>query len=62
MNTDTNKTMKMLSIVNLSETIEKLRLTESESIAIKALCDEYTKKLNEGKHDEELCEAFVVEL
>lgn len=62
MSTDTNKTMKMLSIVNLSESIGKLKLTESESIAIMALCDECTKKLNEGKHEEELCESFVVEL
>ena len=62
MSTDTNKTMAMLRIVNLKEAIDSLMLTESKSIAIKSLCDDYTNKLNSGKHEEELCESFVVEL
>ena len=62
MGTDANKTMAMLNIVNLNGVIDQLMLTESKSIAISSLCNDYLAKLNEGKHAEELCESFIVEL
>ena len=62
MGTDANKTMAMLNIVNLRGSIDKLMLTESKSIAIVSLCNDYLKKLDGGQHEEELCESFVIEL
>ena len=52
MGTDANKTMAMLNIVNLRGAIDKLMLTESKSIAIVSLCNDYLKKLDGGQHDE----------
>lgn len=62
MGTDASKKMAMLNIINLRGAIDKLMLTESKSIAIVSLCNDYLKKLDEGKHEEEICESFVVEL
>ena len=52
----------MVNIVPLRATIEKLTLSESESIAIQNLCNEYTKKLDEGMNEVQICEQFVTEL
>ena len=52
----------MVNIVPLRATIEKLTLSESESIAIQNLCKEYTKKLDEGMKEEQICDQFVAEL
>ena len=62
MSTDATKTIGMLDIVNLKGAIDKLMITESKSIAIKSLCDEYLNKLNGEKYAEELCESFLIEL
>ena len=57
-----NRTLSMLNIVNLRSSIDKLMVSESASIAITTLCKDYKAKLDEGAHDEELCESFAIEL
>ena len=57
-----NKTLSMIDIVSLKPYIDRLMVNESDSVAMKSLCDEYTNKLANGQHDEQLCEQFVVDL
>ena len=57
-----NKTLSMVNIVPLKPYIDRLMVNESDSVAIKSFCDEYTNKLANGQHDEQLCEQFVIDL
>lgn len=57
-----NKTLSMITIVPIRETIKKLMVSESNSIAIQNLCKEYNQKLDNGLHEEQICEQFVVDL
>lgn len=57
-----NKTLSMVNIVHLKPYIDRLMVNESDSVAIKSFCDEYTNKLANGQHDEQLCEQFVIDL
>ena len=57
-----NKNLSMVNIVPLKKTIESLMVTESESIAVSALCKEFLGKLNGGASETVLCESFIVEL
>ena len=52
----------MVTIVPIRTTIEKLSLSESNSIAIQNFCKEYKDKLDSGMHEEQICEQFVVDL
>lgn len=60
MDNKSQKTLEMVNIVPVRSSIEKLQL--SESLAIKNFCDEYTKKLNEGLKEEQICEQFIADL
>ena len=57
-----NKTLSMVTIVPIRTAIEKLSLSESNSIAIQNFCKEYKDKLDSGMHEEQICEQFVVDL
>ena len=57
-----NKTLSMVTIVPIRAAIEKLSLSESNSIAIQNFCKEYNEKLDSGLHEEQICEQFVIEL
>ena len=57
-----NKTLSMVTIVPIRASIEKLSLSESNSIAIQNFCKEYNEKLDSGMHEEQICEQFVVDL
>lgn len=57
-----NKTLSMVTIVPIRAAIEKLSLSESNSIAIQNFCKEYKEKLDSGMHEEQICEQFVVDL
>jgi len=59
---NSNRTLSMVKIVDLKSAIASLMLSESNSVAIMALCKEYNAALSSGKHDEQLCEKFVIEL
>lgn len=56
------KTLSMVNIIPLRSSIEKLSLSESNSIGIQNLCKEYISKLNEGMTEDQLCEQFVNDL
>jgi len=60
--TNSNRTLSMVKIVDLKGAIDNLMLSESQSVAIVALCEEFKKLLDSGKQEHELCEKFVVEL
>ena len=60
MDNKSQKTLEMVNIVPVRSSIEKLQL--SESLAIKNFCEEYTKKLNEGLKEEQICEQFIADL
>ena len=60
MNTE-NRNLSMVEIVPLRPYIDRL-LKESDNVAIQNLCNEYAAKLNNGMHDEQICEAFVKDL
>lgn len=57
-----NKTLSMVTIVPIRAAIEKLSLSESNSIAIQNFCKEYNEKLDSGLHEEQICEQFVIDL
>lgn len=57
-----SKTLNMLNIVGLRESIQTLMERESKYIPVAAVCKEYLKKLDEGAHEEEICEDFINEL
>ena len=57
-----NKTLSMVTIVPIRAAIEKLSLSESNSIAIQNFCREYKEKLDSGMHEEQICEQFVADL
>lgn len=57
-----NKTLSMVNIVPIKKTIESLMVTESDSLAVSAVCKEFLGKLNEGVSETVLCESFVLEL
>ena len=59
---NTKKTLAMVNIVPIRSSIEKLKVSESESIAVQNFCNEYSKKLNDGMKEEQICEAFVNDL
>jgi hypothetical protein len=52
----------MVTIVPIRSSIEKLALSESNSIAIQNFCKEYKEKLDGGMHEEQICEQFVIDL
>lgn len=56
------KTLSMLNIIGLKESINSLMKRESKYIPVASLCKAYLKKLNDGAPEEALCEAFVTEL
>lgn len=55
----TNKTLNMLNIVPLKEGINELLRCEGKYAPVASICKAYMKKLDEGKHEEELCDSFV---
>ena len=57
-----NKKLSMVTIVPIRAAIEKLSLSESNSIAIQNFCKEYNDKLDSGLHEEQICEQFVIDL
>lgn len=57
-----SKTLNMLNIVGLKESIQALMKKESKYVPVATVCKEYLKKLDEGAHEEEICEDFVNEL
>lgn len=57
-----NKTLSMVTIVPIRAAIEKLSLSESNSISIQNFCKEYKGKLDGGMHEEQICENFVADL
>ena len=60
--TETKKTLSMLNIIGLRESIETLLSKESKYIPVAAVCKAYLKKLDEGAHEETLCGDFVSEI
>ena len=60
MDTKTNKNLSMIDIVPLRPYID--RLSESKSIGVQNLCNNYKAKLDAGMLDSQLCEQFVIEL
>jgi len=60
MESKTQKTLEMVSIVPLRSSIDKLMI--SESLAVKNFCNEYTKKLDSGLKEEQICEQFIADL
>ena len=61
-NTTFTKTLNMLNIVGLRESINALMKKESKYAPVATVCKSYLKKLDEGLHEEEICEDFVAEL
>lgn len=57
-----SKTLNMLNIVGLRESIQTLLKKESKYIPVATVCKEYLNKLDEGAHEEEICEDFINEL
>ena len=58
----TKKTLSMLNIIGLKESIDSLLKKESKYIPVAAVCKAYLKKLNEGAHEETIASDFVNEL
>lgn len=56
------KTLDMLKIVGLKESIQSLMKKESKYIPVASVCNAYLAKLNEGFHEEEICEDFITDL
>lgn len=60
--TETKKTLSMLNIIGLRESINSLMQKESKYIPVSSICKAYLKKLDEGIHEETLCSSFVNEI
>lgn len=56
------KTLSMLNIIGLKESITNLLSMESKYIPVAAVCKAYSKKLDEGAHEETLCNDFITEI
>lgn len=56
------KTLDMLNIVGLKESIQSLLKKESKYVPAATVCNTYMSKLDEGLHEEEICEDFVGDL
>lgn len=61
-NTTFTKTLNMLNIIGLKESIQALLKKESKYIPVASVCKTYLSKLDEGLHEEEICEDFVADL
>lgn len=57
-----NKTLNMLNIIGLRESIQALLKKESKYAPVVAVCKEYLNKLDEGLREEELVEGFIDDL
>lgn len=55
----TNKTLDMLNIVPLKESINELLRAEGKYAPVATVCKAYIKKLDEGMHEEEICDSFI---
>lgn len=58
---ETNKTLSNVEIVSIKSAIDKIMMKESDSIVLRNLCERFTKLLESGKHDAELCNEFLLE-
>jgi len=61
-NTTFTKSLDMLNIIGLKESINTLMKKESKYPPVASICKTYLKKLDEGLHEEEICEDFITEL
>lgn len=61
-NTTFKKSLDMLNIISLRESIDVLMKKESRYLPIANMCKAYLKKLDEGLHEEELVNDFVNDL
>ncbi len=61
-NTTFKKSLDMLNIIGLRESIDTLMKKESKYIPVASVCKSYLKKLDEGLHEEEICNDFVNDL
>ena len=59
---DYSKTLSMLNIVGLRESIEDLLKKESKYRPVASVCNDYLAKLNEGQNEEMLCTSFINDL
>ena len=56
------KNLNMLNVIGLRESIETLMNKEGKYAPVATLCKAYLKKLDDGLHEEQVCESFVNEL
>ena len=61
-NTTFTKTLNMLNIIGLKESIQTLLKKESKYAPVASICKTYLRKLDEGLHEEEICEDFIADL
>ena len=61
-NTTFTKTLNMLNIIGLKESIQTLLKKESKYAPVASICKTYLSKLDEGLHEEEICEDFIADL
>ena len=61
-NTTFTKTLNMLNIIGLKESIQTLLKKESKYAPVASVCKTYLNKLDEGLHEEEICEDFINDL
>ena len=54
-----SKNLTMLNVVPLRESIQTLLTKEGKYAPVATLCKAYLKKLDEGMHEEEICNRFV---
>lgn len=57
-----SKTLSMLNVVGLRESIKDLLKKESKYQPVASVCNDYLAKLNEGQAEETLCSSFVNDL
>ena len=62
MSNSKGKSLSMLNVIGLKESINDLMTKESSYVPVASVCKAYQKKLGEGKHEVELYEGFISEL